>query len=234
MKQHDGQPYTESIEQTNDPASRCLRNLTIHTLLCMTCAVPILVPAWAPLSHSPILYGGPSVGFATIAAPMYSLTARSVLFIRQVDLNILAAVGTFVVAFALEVVGKPFSVPFFETCTFLVTLIYLGRTVQCATRKSAGSAINALPKLQTKQICLIENGTVGLIDSRLLHYGDTIEILPHTRIVTYGVVLYGLASCRSLARAPPSQSSQGSSSPTRSISTALCRSKSRAFASQHT
>jgi cation transport ATPase len=201
LEEHGGQLYTESVEQTNDPASRDLRDLIVRTALCVTCTVPVLVLAWAPLPHSPALYGGLSVGLATIvqflAAPMYSSTARSVLFIRQVDLNVLAAVSTLisyifsVVAYAFDVAGKPFSVPFFETCTLLVTLIYSGRTVQCATRKSAGSAINALRTLQTKGVRLIENGTVRSIDSRLLHYGDTIEILAHTRIVTDGVVLSG-------------------------------------------
>lgn len=202
VEEHGGQLYTEPCEQANDPASHDLRDLIIRTTVCMVCTVPILVLVWAPLSRSPVAYGGVSVVLATAvqvaAYPMYSSTVRSLLFIHQVDLNVLAAISALVsylfsvIAYACKVAGKPFSDPFFETCTLLITLIFLGRTVQSATRKSAGTAMKALRKLQPRDVRLVEEkDKIQSIDSRLLHYGDTIEILPGSRIVTDGLVLSG-------------------------------------------
>ena len=201
LTDYGGRLAFEPTEQDSDTATRDLRILMVRTALCLICTIPILILAWARLRPSPILYGGLSVGLSTIvqllAFPMYSSTSRSILFLHQVDMNVLAAVSTLasyifsLVAYACDVAGKPFSTPFFETSTLLVTLIYLGRTVQGISRQSAGSAVRALHKLQSKEVRLVEGGMSRIIDARILHYGDVIEIVPDTLIVTDGVVLSG-------------------------------------------
>ncbi|KAF9011903.1 E1-E2 ATPase-domain-containing protein, partial [Cyathus striatus] len=171
--------------------------------ICAVFTVPILVLAWAPLKHSHTLYGGLQVGFATLiqilATPLYSHSIRSIIFLHIVDMNVLAVVSTSIayvfsiVAYASEVAGNPFSSPFFETSALLFTLIFMGRTVQAATRKSAGSAIRALHRLQDKEVTILEDGISKIIDSRLLHYGDIIQVNPGSRIVTDGVIISGMS-----------------------------------------
>jgi hypothetical protein len=220
MKQHGGQPYPESIEQANDPASRYLRNLIVHTLLCMTCTVPILVLAWAPLSHSPILYGGLSVGFATIAAPMYSSTACSVLFIRQVDLNILA---DSLLRLRLRLWASPF-----RSRSLRPALSWSHWYISGGQYNAPLANLLAPPSMRcpnSKRKKFVSSRTAQFARSTLV--SSTMEtpskyFHTHTEWFSMGPAM--LTSRRSLARAPPPQSSQGTSSPTRSISMALSRS----------
>jgi Cu2+-exporting ATPase len=82
--------------------------------------------------------------------------------------------------------------PFFETSTLLVTLILLGRLLAAWARKRAVKAVS-LQSLQASTAMLIDHrtGEASEIDARLLQYGDSIVILPHSRIVTDAEVLEG-------------------------------------------
>jgi copper chaperone CopZ len=133
-------------------ATRDLIFVGARTIACALLSIPVLVFAWADLPHRPVLYGGISVGLTTIiqalALPIFSAAIRAIVYLHQVDMNVLVSVSTLmayvfsVVSYACEVAGKPFSSPFFETTALLVTLIFLGRTVSAATRRSTGSALN--------------------------------------------------------------------------------------------
>jgi len=201
LESYGGTLVPNPSQHGHDPVTRDLWDLLIRVALCISFTVPVLVLAWADLDRPPTLRGGIQLGFATIvqvvAWPMYSASIRSIVFLRRVDMNVLAAVSTIVafifsiVAFAFQVIHRQFSEPFFETSTLLITLIYFGRTVQAATRKSAGSAIRALDKLQDSQVDITADGVKHTIDSRLLHYGDIIHVHPGSRIVTDGVVISG-------------------------------------------
>ena len=173
-----------------------------RTAACVVLSIPVLVLAWAKLSPRPVLYGAISLSFTTgiqaIGSSIISSAIRSVVYLHQVDLSVLVAISTLtaytfsVIAYAFEVSGNPFSAPFFETSALLVTLILLGRTIAAATRRSTGSALRELERLQPDDVVLTaKNEPVQTLDSRLLHYGDIIRISPDTRIATDGIVVGG-------------------------------------------
>ena len=173
-----------------------------RTIACALLSIPVLVFAWADLPHRPVLYGGISVGLTTLiqalAFPIFSAAIRAIVYLHELDMNVLVSVSTLmayvfsVVAYGCEVAGKPFSSPFFETNALLVTLIFLGRTVSSATRRSTGSALRELHGLQPADVLLCSREAPPRdVDSRLLYYGDIIRIPPETRIATDGLVVNG-------------------------------------------
>jgi cation transport ATPase len=183
-------------------ATRDLLLVGARTITCALLSIPVLVFAWADLPHRPVLYGGISVGLTTLiqalAFPIFSSAIRAILYLHQLDMNVLVSVSTLmayifcVVAYGCEVAGKPFSAPFFETNALLITLIFLGRTVSAATRRSTGSALRELQGLQPANVLLCEGEAPPQdLDSRLLYYGDVIRIPPETRIATDGLVISG-------------------------------------------
>jgi Cu2+-exporting ATPase len=84
----------------------------------------------------------------------------------------------------------------FSRAPHFVTLIFLGRTISAVTRRSTGSALRELQRLQPTNVLLLSiakktTPEVRSIDARLLHYGDIIRIPPETRIATDGFVVHG-------------------------------------------
>jgi Cu2+-exporting ATPase len=189
-----------------DMATQDLIVVVVRTTTCALLTVPVLVLAWANLPHRPVLYGGIAVGLTTLiqglAFPLFSSAFRSIFYLRQADMSVLVSISTLtayvfsVVAYAFQVAGQPFASPFFETNALLVTLIFLGRTISAATRRSTGSALRELPRLQPPNVLLLSEAEktpsqVQSLDARLLHYGDVIRVPPETRIATDGLVVRG-------------------------------------------
>jgi heavy metal translocating P-type ATPase len=85
---------------------------------------------------------------------------------------------------------------FFETSTLLVTLILLGRVINEFARFRAAKSVS-FRSLQVDEALLATanpswaNCKVDETDARLLQYGDTFRVPPHTKVVTDGIVLYG-------------------------------------------
>ncbi|KAG1738850.1 heavy metal translocatin, partial [Suillus paluster] len=186
-----------------DMATHDLIDVGVRTIACAVLSIPVLILAWSNLPYQPVLYGSISVGFTTLiqvfAFPIVSSACRSIIYLRQADMSVLVAISTLtayvfsVVSYAFEVAGRPFSSPFFETSALLVTLIFLGRTISAATRRSTGSALRELRRLQPTDVILLsgENELPQSLDSRLIFYGDIIRIPPETRIATDGLVVSG-------------------------------------------
>lgn len=155
-----------ALDRGNDRVTRDLHRIALRTALASLLSIPVLVIAWAPLPERPIPYGIVSVVLTTliqaIGFPIISASVRSIIYLREVDMSVLVSISTLtaytfsLVAFAFETAGAPFSEPFFETTALLISLIYLGRLVQAATRKSASSAIRALQQLQSSEVILVE------------------------------------------------------------------------------
>jgi Cd2+-exporting ATPase len=174
-----------------------------RTIACALLSIPVLILAWANLPRRPLLYGIISIVFTTLiqglSFPIMSSAMRSIIYLRQIDLDVLVVISTLtayvfsVVSFAFEVAGRPFSSPFFETTALLVTLIFLGRTISAATRRSTVSTIRALQRLQPQDVLFLsdKDAPPQPLDSRLLCYGDIIRVLPETRIATDGLVISG-------------------------------------------
>jgi heavy metal translocating P-type ATPase len=100
-------------------------------------------------------------------------------------------------SYAEPLQGRPLETgTFFETSTLLVTLILLGRVINEFARFRAAKSVS-FRSLQVNEAHLVTanpswaHGKVEKIDSRLLQYGDTFQVPPHTKIVTDGIVVYG-------------------------------------------
>lgn len=126
-------PKQRVSEQASKELRILFRRTTISAILC----IPVLVFSWAPLPDNPIVYGGCSLALATliqsfIAAPLYSAALRSLFLQHIIDMDLLVVLSSSIafvfsaIAFFLEVADHPFSTPFFETSTLLITLITLG------------------------------------------------------------------------------------------------------------
>lgn len=196
----------DSEGRERDIVTRDLIAVVVRTTACAVLTVPVLVLAWANLPPHPVLYGGIAVGLTTLiqglAFPLFSSAFRSIFYLHQADMSVLVSISTLtayvfsVVAYTFQVAGHPFATPFFETNALLVTLIFLGRTISAATRRSTGSALRELQRLQPPNVFLLPEGTktpsqVQSLDGRLLYYGDVIRIPPETRIATDGLVIRG-------------------------------------------
>lgn len=165
---------------TSREASRInadVRALAIRTLLCAILTIPILVLVWTPIpGKGSIGYRAAEFALATgvfiLAFPIYAGSFRTIWYLRQADLGVLTAVSTLttylfsIVAFAFQAAHNEIAEPFFETLGLLITLIYLGRTIQASTRKAALSAISSLSKLQPERALLVTDGKEEDIDAR--------------------------------------------------------------------
>ena len=196
----------------HDMATLDLIVVALRTTACAVFSVPVLVLAWANLPHRPVLYGGIALGLTTViqglAFPIFSTAFRSIVYLHQADMSVLVSISTLtayifsVVAYAFQVADRPFASPFFETNALLVTLIFVGRTISAITRRSTGSALRELQRLQPNNVLLLSGSMTEKsmmppsfqgqsLDARLLHYGDIIRIPPETRIATDGLVIRG-------------------------------------------
>ncbi len=180
-----------------------VRKVGFITILSAFLTVPVLVFAWAPLPKHDLIYGSVSLVLATIiqvvvAGPFYSRALKSLLFARVIEMDLLIALSTSaayifsVVAFGYLVRGNPLSTgEFFETSTLLVTLIMAGQFISALARQKAVESIS-IRSLQATTAILVTNGKGEMeVDTRLLQYGDVFKVVPDSRIVTDGTVLFG-------------------------------------------
>jgi Cu2+-exporting ATPase len=178
-------------------------------LVTLLFTIPILVFSWAPFGNDKNGYAHASLALATvvqgIATREFVPTAlQSLIHSGLFEMDFLIAMSS-TIAYVFSVVSYVFLIKdqpletgsFFETSTLLVTLILLGRAVNEFARFRAAKSVS-IRSLQTHDALLVVSG--GLpgpgamtrkIDARLLQYGDRFKILPHTRIVTDGRVVYG-------------------------------------------
>ena len=174
------------------------------TLMSACLTVPVLILAWAPLPKREIAYGSISLALATIiqifiAGPFYPAALKSLIFARVVEMDLLIVLSTSatyifsVVAFAMQVKGKPLSTgEFFQASTLLITFIMLGRFITALARQKAIESIS-IRSLQQSTAMLVEGDGTNTrnIDVRLLQYGDIFRVMPEAKVVTDGTVISG-------------------------------------------
>ncbi|KAI5245393.1 heavy metal translocatin [Aureobasidium subglaciale] len=183
-----------------------VRNVGLMTLLSAALTIPVLVLAWAPPPHKPIVCGSVSLALASVvqivvAGPFYPNAIKALVFSRIVEMDLLIVLSTSaayifsVVSFVYIVLNRPLSTgEFFETSTLLVTLIMVGHYVSALARQKAIESV-AMRSLQTTKAVLVTENPVAEseIDARLLHYDDVFKVMPDSRIVTDGVVVSGVS-----------------------------------------
>jgi heavy metal translocating P-type ATPase len=171
--------------------------------------IPVVVFAWSPavrrrtvITHVSLILA--SVVQAIALVEFVPSAARSLWHFRAFEMDFLIAVSTTtayvfsVVSYALQLQGSSFGIEsFFETSTLLVTLILLGRVINEFARYRAAKSVS-FRSLQADEALLVrpdsdkraDPGTRP-IDARLLQYGDSFKVLPHSKVVTDGTIVYG-------------------------------------------
>ncbi|KAF2659860.1 heavy metal translocatin [Lophiostoma macrostomum CBS 122681] len=171
--------------------------------------IPVVVFAYAPVNHNNIVYAHVSLALASVVQiiainEFVPGALQSLIHSGLFEMDFLVAVSTSiayvysVVAYVFQVKQKPLETGcFFETSTMLVALILLGRAVNEYARLRAAKSVS-VRSLQTQEALLVvpggstaPGGDTRVIDARLLQYGDRFKVLPHTRIVTDGEIVYG-------------------------------------------
>ncbi|EEY14852.1 copper-transporting P-type ATPase [Verticillium alfalfae VaMs.102] len=174
----------------------------LKTCLAAVLTIPVVVLAWGDNLVDDKTRAYVSIVLATlvqfIAVPEFYQPALSALVFSHVlemdmlvVISITAAYLYSIVAFGFRMANKPLETKeFFETSTLLITLILLGRLIATYARVKAVGAVS-MRSLQSSNAVLVEEGKDLEIDARLLQYGDTFKIPPHSRVVTDGFVLSG-------------------------------------------
>ncbi|KAJ4338986.1 hypothetical protein N0V95_007906 [Ascochyta clinopodiicola] len=189
--------------------ARQTRRALYWFLPALALTIPVLILAWAPIDHSKLSYAHTSLALASVVQiiawfEFLPSAVRSLWYAHVLDMDLLIILSTTtayvfsVVSYAYQILGKPLdSGSFFETSTLLVTLILLGRVINEFARYRAAKSVS-FRSLQTDKALLVEWGherevdpLTKEIDARLLQYGDSFKVLPHTRIVSDGDVYYG-------------------------------------------
>ncbi|WWC57724.1 uncharacterized protein I303_100258 [Kwoniella dejecticola CBS 10117] len=201
------------LVSTNRHQARINRDLnlvSLRTLASAVLTVPILVLVWSISlpDHGSTVYRAVELGLSTcvmvIAEPIYTGSFRSAWYMHEADLGLLTAVSTLItyffslIAFVFQAAGSPFSDPLFETLGLLITLVYVGRTVQAFTRKMAYMATESVGRLQPTTARLVgENGVdcdkQDIIDTRLIHYDDILRVSAGEIMPTDGLIVSGTA-----------------------------------------
>ncbi|KAL8687971.1 MAG: hypothetical protein Q9224_005005 [Gallowayella concinna] len=181
--------------------------------------IPVVVLAWSnntiPYSKRSAISLGLATCVQAIAIPEFYIGAlKALIFSKVIEMDMLvvisvtAAYGYSVIAFALRHRGyvleqgehpkalaidadPKITAEFFETSTLLVTLVLLGRLISVMARMKALTAVS-MKSLQAENTLLVkQSGETSQLDARLLQYGDTVVVPPHTKIVTDGEVVDG-------------------------------------------
>ncbi|KIW70291.1 copper-translocating P-type ATPase [Phialophora macrospora] len=197
-----GPPRSDSLVDKGKQRLIRVFALTIAAFLLTT---PVVVLEWGRPSgvseHTTLIV---AVILATMVqaigvSEFYIPALSSLVYNKVVEMDMLVVISI-TAAYLYSIIATGFffagieleTRPFFETSTLLVTLILLGRLLAAWARRRAVKAVS-VKSLQASTAMLIDHrtGEASEIDARLLQYGDSIAILPHSRIVTDADVLEG-------------------------------------------
>lgn len=203
-------PSLLAREQASDRrtiARRALLESTMRSVACTICVIPILVLTW----------GDPDLSFAAVHGTAFALctivvilstslllgSVKSLVYLRHADVQLLVAVSVLtayifsIVTFALNLAGNDFEYPFFETPALLLALVHIGASVQAYARRLVGSAVDGLQTSQPEQARVLDSIKTNVdedphwtsIDTRLLEYGDIIQVGTDEVLAADGIVL---------------------------------------------
>lgn len=184
-----------------------LRKAAYLTCLSSILTLPILILAWAPLPEHEKIYQSISLVLATIiqvvvAGPFYPRALRGLFLSRVIEVDLLVVLSTSI-AYGFSVasfIGQVMNIQlalgvYFETCALLITLIMVGRLIgDLACHRAIRST--SVKSLRQKFTTLVNGSDLPLtkeaeIDTRLLHYGDIIQVRPGCSVVTDGTIVSG-------------------------------------------
>ncbi|KAI7339676.1 heavy metal translocatin [Hortaea werneckii] len=172
-------------DSTLTEGKKRLVNMTLAFLLSAVFTIPVVVLNWSNTSVPRQTREITALILATIpqlitVPEFYAGAIKALIFSRMIEMDMLVVISITaayfysIVAFALyEARISVKEAAFFETSSLLITLVLLG--------------------LETTHIVQPDGATIEL-DARLLQFGDTIRVAPHTRIVTDVDVISGASA----------------------------------------
>ncbi|KAJ3577081.1 hypothetical protein NPX13_g3483 [Xylaria arbuscula] len=178
--------------------------LLVETTASFIFTIPVLVLAWGETHVEENAKAIVSLVLGSLvqllAVPVfYKPALKSLILHRVLELDMLVVVAITaayiysVVAFGYLISGQPLATEaFFETSSLLISLVMLGRLVASYARTRAVASVS-LRSLQASTAVLVENEVESEIDSRLLQFGDTFKVKPHSRIPTDGAIISGVS-----------------------------------------
>ncbi|CAG9994524.1 unnamed protein product [Clonostachys byssicola] len=139
-----------------------------------------------------------SVAIGGIDCTSFGVKLSCVLFmtsgVNQAPVNLFITVAYlyFVVAFGLQMAGKPLRMSEInETSTLIITLILVRRQTVAFANCKAISAVFVQPILPTMAIFVNKGGRDQGIGTRILQYGYRLHVLPDSRVPTNGKIIDG-------------------------------------------
>lgn len=207
LQDHEPSLLPESERQKALPND--LKAYVLRTLALTVITLPILALEWGRvLPNRPLTSRAIQLALASVTQilgwPLFSTAIRVLWYLHAIDLGLLATISVnlaycfSVVAFTFEAASRGFAEPFFETSALLITLIFAGKTIQVATRRAVGSAIDKLRNLQAKEVDLVtqreDSAVIQRVDARLVQVGDIVRILPDTQVPVDGLVVSGTSA----------------------------------------
>ncbi|OTA31894.1 hypothetical protein BTJ68_09226 [Hortaea werneckii EXF-2000] len=193
-------------DSTLTEVKKRLVNMTLAFLLSAVFTIPVVVLNWSNTSVPRQTREITALILATIpqlitVPEFYAGAIKALIFSRMIEMDMLVVISITaayfysIVAFALYEAGISVKeAAFFETSSLLITLVLLGRLVAAFCRVRAVSAVS-LRSLQAETTHVVQpDGATIELDARLLQFGDTIRVAPHTRIVTDVDVISGASA----------------------------------------
>ncbi|EER30057.1 copper-translocating P-type ATPase, putative [Coccidioides posadasii C735 delta SOWgp] len=181
---------------------RRLNDMLIKTVVSAVFTIPVAVLAWGHTLVHDNAKAYVSLALATVvqavAIPEFYIPAiSSLIYSRTIEMDMLVVISITaayvysVVAFGFDIAGKPLETEeFFETSTLLITLVLFGRLVAAYARRRAVAAVSTR-SLQPTTANLLEGKDHREIDVRLLQFGDSFLVMPHTKVPTDGKIVEG-------------------------------------------
>jgi cation transport ATPase len=189
-------------------ARRAYHLSLLRSFACSVLVIPALVMTWGSpdlsfeIRHGIAFAAGSAI--VLLSSSIWLGSIKSLVYLRHGDVQLLVSVSTItayifsVVAFSLGIAGINFEEPFFETPALLLTLVHVGGTVQAYARRTVMQAAASMQTMQPGEALLLvdEQTTSGidhdrcqLVDTRLLGYGDVIQVDTNGVIAADGILI---------------------------------------------
>lgn len=114
---------------------------------------------------------------------------------KNPNMDLLIAMGTSVAYFySLYNLIRGIKVYYFESCAFVITLVYFGNLLEMKSKNKANEALSSLLQLQPSVVTIIENNELKEIDILELKKDDIFLVRAYETIASDGVVVDGSSS----------------------------------------
>lgn len=176
-----------------------LKSTVVLFLISLVLTIPFLIMMILMLmgKHSNVFHNGWfQLAFVTpiqfIVGYKFYKGAVDSLKNKSPNMDLLVALGTSVAYFySLYNVLSNISVYYFESCAFVITLVYLGKLLEMKSKRKTNEALSSLLKLKPNKVTLVEGDIYKEIDVSELKVNDLFLVRAGENIATDGVIVNG-------------------------------------------